>query len=154
MKPKNNQISLWTESYGGHYGPALSDYLDRQNQAIQAGQLVCAIPLTLDTLGIINGCIDILTQMPSYPKMAFNNTYNLPRISEDQFHSMESSWPECETAVQNCRAVYNASTVHDGSNQTVNKACLDANQICFSSMHDQYDVTKVSGIVGAVSQSD
>jgi carboxypeptidase D len=31
--------------------------------------------LHLDTLGIINGCVDLLTQEPSYIKMLRHNTY-------------------------------------------------------------------------------
>lgn len=144
-KPANNRFSVWSESYGGHYGPAIGEYFETQNQAIRAGQLACAIPMTLDSLGIINGCIDIARQMPSYPKMAFNNTYGIKRISEDQYSSMQDSWPECEAAIKQCRALYDASAVHDGSNKTVNTACLNANQICFTKMHDQYDATKVGG---------
>ena len=30
-KPKDNKFSVWTESYGGHWGPTFSDYFQSQN---------------------------------------------------------------------------------------------------------------------------
>lgn len=75
--PIDDKISIWTESYGGHYGPTFADFFESQNDRITNGSLQSATLLRLDTVGIINGCVDILTQMPAYPQMAFNNTYGL-----------------------------------------------------------------------------
>jgi hypothetical protein len=56
-KPNDRRISLFTESYGGHYGPGFMDYFERRNEQIERGELDGNI-LELGTLGIINGCID------------------------------------------------------------------------------------------------
>lgn len=34
-----------------------------------------------DTIGITNGCFDLLIQAPLYPHFAYNNTYGLQAIS-------------------------------------------------------------------------
>ena len=33
--------------------------------------------MVLETVGIINGCIDLAVEGPQYAEMAFNNTYDL-----------------------------------------------------------------------------
>ncbi|KAJ7272517.1 serine carboxypeptidase [Mycena rebaudengoi] len=49
-----NGLGLWTESYGGHYGPVFAAYFLSQNAAIAAGK-VNGIQLNLQALGIGNG---------------------------------------------------------------------------------------------------
>jgi carboxypeptidase C (cathepsin A) len=56
-KPNDGGISLFTESYGGHYGPGFMDYFAHRNAQIEKGKLDGHV-LKLNTLGIVNGCID------------------------------------------------------------------------------------------------
>lgn len=58
---RSRSFNLWTESYGGHYGPVFYDYFYDQNQAIANGS-VEGVLLNFDSLGIGNGLIDYLTQ--------------------------------------------------------------------------------------------
>lgn len=55
-KPNNEQISLFTESYGGHYGPGFWDYFAHQNAKIKKGK-IDGHYLQLSTLGVINGSV-------------------------------------------------------------------------------------------------
>ena len=60
-KPNDDRISISTESYGGRYGPAFAAYFQEQNEKIENGTWNEAGEthiLHLDTLLIINGCID------------------------------------------------------------------------------------------------
>src|ERR1700712_734899 len=57
-KPNDNRISVWTESYGGRYGPASIAYFQQQNEKILNGSITDEKNrhvMHLDTLGIING---------------------------------------------------------------------------------------------------
>ena len=58
---KNRTFNLWTESYGGHYGPTFYDYFYQQNELIASGRRK-GVALQMDTLGIINGIIDEMIQ--------------------------------------------------------------------------------------------
>jgi carboxypeptidase C (cathepsin A) len=95
---KSRSFNLWTESYGGHYGPVFYDYFYEQNQAIANGS-VEGVLLNFDSLGIGNGLIDYAIQgtsrnqphsivkrltstAPSYPKFAVENTYGLRTINQ------------------------------------------------------------------------
>lgn len=63
---KNLTFNLWTESYGGHYGPGFYDYFYQQNEAIRNGTAK-GVELHMDTLGIINGIIDEQSTSISLP---------------------------------------------------------------------------------------
>ncbi|SMQ56027.1 unnamed protein product [Zymoseptoria tritici ST99CH_3D7] len=78
-------FNLWTESYGGHYGPSFLSYFQEQNAKIVDGS-VPGYKLNFKTLGIINGIIDEYTQAPSYPQMAVNNTYGIKAYNDTVYN--------------------------------------------------------------------
>ncbi|GKZ45657.1 hypothetical protein AbraIFM66951_008331 [Aspergillus brasiliensis] len=59
---KSKEFNLWTESYGGHYGPAFFNYFYEQNSKIASGT-VNGVELNFNSLGIINGIIDEAIQV-------------------------------------------------------------------------------------------
>lgn len=87
-KPHDEKISMWAESYGGHYGPRFMEFFRRQNDKIDSGEISGPGThyLHLDTLGLINACIDDYVQSPSYSFFAWNNTYGLSAINETAKH--------------------------------------------------------------------
>lgn len=74
-KPHDDRVSLWTESYGGHYGPGFFKFFQQQNEKINNGTIKekGTHYIHLDTLGIVNGLLDNLVQLPMYAEMAYNN---------------------------------------------------------------------------------
>lgn len=74
-KPNDDRVSLWAESYGGHYGPRFMSFFQQQNEKIANGTLddEHAHYLHLDTLGIVNGIMDQEIQNPSYISFPYNN---------------------------------------------------------------------------------
>ena len=134
-KPKDHKFSIWSESFGGHYGPTFANFFEKQNAAIAKGNISDAITMKLDTVGIINGCVDILTQIPAYPQMAFNNTYGLKAINETEYKAALDSFPACQKSVMACRTLADAKDpLSRGNNADVNKACSDAFKLCFGTM--------------------
>lgn len=94
---ESRDFGLWTESYGGHYGPEFASYFESQNSAIDAGTVkgekinlvavgkeapppplgvCCGTLIDAACLGINNGWIDPALQYQAYPIFAYNNTYN------------------------------------------------------------------------------
>jgi len=74
-KPEDNRISLWAESYGGHYGPGFMRFFQEQNDKIDKGtsEERGAHRLHLDTLGIVNGLVDFAVQGVWNLHFGFNN---------------------------------------------------------------------------------
>ncbi len=74
-KPNDDRISLWAESYGGHYGPGFARFFQQQNEKILNGTLddKTAHYMHLDTLGIINGVIDATHREEAGIIFPFNN---------------------------------------------------------------------------------
>lgn len=54
---ESRDFGLFTESYGGHYGPEFAYYFEQQNSAIDAGTIT-GEKVHLVALGINNGWID------------------------------------------------------------------------------------------------
>ncbi|KAF2096817.1 peptidase S10, serine carboxypeptidase [Rhizodiscina lignyota] len=82
---KSKTFNLWTESYGGHYGPAFYNYFYDQNQGIKNGT-ADGIELNMNTLGIGNGIIDEVIQAPQYPEFAVNNTYGIKAYNDTVYN--------------------------------------------------------------------
>ncbi|KAH7025650.1 Alpha/Beta hydrolase protein [Microdochium trichocladiopsis] len=138
----HGKISIWGESYGGHYVPTYSSYILAQNEKIRRGELAKTFrPLNIETVGLINACIDAETQIPKYPLMAVNNTYGI-KIYNDTVHaSTVSSLPQCMGMVKTCRTMAKSQDPQGwGSNSAVNKACFDAFQFCFGNVAREDDL--------------
>ena len=78
-KPNDSNIHFWTESYGGHYGPAFAKHFEDQNDQIANRSLNDVgetYRLHFQTLGIINGCVDDETQQQSFITMV-RSTYGM-----------------------------------------------------------------------------
>jgi carboxypeptidase C (cathepsin A) len=146
-KPNDNRISIWTESYGGRYGPAYTAFFQQQNQRIANGSLTTkgeTAQIHLDTLGIINGCVDLLTQQLSYPQMAFNNTYNLQTINETEYNKAVVAWsaPDgCRDKIVTCRQMAaSMDPTNQGNSEDVNAACRAANNFCSAFVEEPYQL--------------
>ena len=133
-KPNDNRVSIWTESYGGHYGPAFANFFQEQNEKIANGtwkDVGETYDIHLDTLGIINGCVDTLVQEPGYLQMAYNNTYGIQAINRTTYEAGMTSFTEpggVREMIETCRALAaEGDPENQGNNATVNEACSAAN---------------------------
>jgi carboxypeptidase C (cathepsin A) len=144
-KPNDDRISIATESYGGRYGPSFAAYFQEQNEKIlngtwdEQGQTHL---LHLDTLLIINGCIDRYVQWPAYPTMMYNNTYGIKAVNESRYEgAINDLYREggCLDQIEECR---NLSLAYDPTNQgfnlSVNKVCEAAETFCSENIRDPY----------------
>ena len=99
----NNSLAIWTESYGGHYGPTFANYFLEQNKGIENGT-VSGIPLNLRFLGIGNGLTDPITQYPGYITYAQSNPYH-PLVSASIIAAANKSYTKpggCAAQITSC----------------------------------------------------
>ena len=136
-KPMDNRVSIWTESYGGRYGPATAAYFQRQNEAIMNNQIDNPADrhiIHLDTLGIINGCIDSMVQTTSYADIAHNNTYGIQVYDDQRYQQAMAAWEGpggCKELITTCRnKAKQLDPTNQGNNEEVNAACMEADQAC------------------------
>ncbi|KAJ7776290.1 serine carboxypeptidase [Mycena metata] len=118
-----NDLAIWTESYGGHYGPTFAAYFLSQNTAIGAGT-VSGQHLNLKTLGIGNGLTVIilsLSQYPGYISYSQSNPYH-PLVSPSIIASANISW---NTPTTGCKDQIIAC-----NNKGNNSVCSDAQSFC------------------------
>ncbi|KAH9217656.1 putative lysosomal protective protein precursor [Leptodontidium sp. 2 PMI_412] len=139
-KPNDNRISLWTESYGGHYGPGFFKFFQEQNEKITNGTIKekGTHYLHLDTLGIINGLLDIVEQLPAYAQMAYNNTYGLELINKTTYEDEMHDWFKsggCREQMLRCQKVAAEEDPNwNGNVPSVNKCFEDLAGHCMSIM--------------------
>ena len=128
---KSRDFGIFTESYGGHYGPEFAMYIQDQNKA-KAGENINIV-----ALGINNGWFDSLIQEPAYIQFSYNNSYK-PLISKSQYDYYMGRYQSiCLPEIQQCYKT--------GSNVD----CQTADNACYSSVErplysvadfDVYDV--------------
>ena len=129
-------INLFTESYGGKYGPAIGSFFSAQNRLRESDPVFAnsTLEVNLKSLGIINGWIDLLVQTPYYPLFAYNNSYGIQTIDQvTQLNALSSyrSAGGCEDLATSCRLqelVFDP--VSGGDNALVNDACSQAQYSC------------------------
>ncbi|KAF2969562.1 hypothetical protein GQX73_g3995 [Xylaria multiplex] len=135
-KVKSRSFNLWTESYGGHYGPAFYRYFYEQNELIKNGSAK-GVELNMHTLGIINGIISASIQTPYYPEFAVNNTYGIKAVNDTIYNFMKMAWefPDgCRDAIQYC--VQGDRSTPDGL-----AVCSQAVGICRNMVEGPYYAT-------------
>lgn len=132
-KVEDKKFSLWTESYGGHYGPSFFSYFEDHNSAIANGTEK-GVQLNMDSLGIGNGIIDASIQSPYYAEFAVNNTYGIKAVNDTVYTFMKQVYyfpGGCRDWVADCAAA-DRSTFHG---QTI---CSTASNICRSLIRNVY----------------
>ncbi|KAF2798040.1 alpha/beta-hydrolase [Melanomma pulvis-pyrius CBS 109.77] len=142
-KSSDDRVSVWANSYGGHWGPGVMAHFESQNRKICNGTLNGrrAKYIHLDTLGLTNACVDSKIEGPFYPIYAFNNTYGLKTISEELYHESLNNFTKpggCNDLIDECRAVSVSDLENTGTNETVNAACALATQYCFAFVQGAY----------------
>jgi len=149
-------INLFTESYGGKYGPTFATFWERQNALRRNGSLPKnkTLEIHLTSVGIIQGCVDDLVQGRYYPIFANNNAYGvkaLPLADQETAASNYLGAGGCRELIQSCRSAVTSKDPHDsGDANEVNKACQDAQKRCnedvvapfLKSGLDPYDLTQ------------
>lgn len=96
----------------------------------------------LDTLFFVSACIDRQVQWPSYPEMAFNNTYGIQTVNESVYNGMKEAYSRpggCRDQIDDCRVVASAYDPDNiGLNATVNQICADAESYCSNNIRGPY----------------
>lgn len=113
-KPKNDKVSIATESYRGRYGPAFMAFCREQNDKIRRGiwrKKGQPHILNLDSLILVNGLVDRLIQAPSFVTMAYNNTYGIQAYDASVYESVQDALYRkggCLDIIRDCHRVSRA----------------------------------------------
>lgn len=149
-------INLFTESYGGRFGPAMFSFFQTQNTLRRrfADFATNSLEIKLSSLGIMNGWIDLLVQTPFFPRFAYNNTYGVQAISQTQQLNALGAFNGpggCAQLTHTCRSQQQALDPYNtGVNAQVDDACSAAQYSCengviapyFASGRSIYDISQ------------
>ena len=140
-KVTNKTFNLWTESYGGHYGPSFYNYFDEQNALIANGS-ASGTPLIFDTLGIGNGIISESIQAPYYPEFAVNNTYGIKAVNDTVYEYMKFACymiGGCLDLCSQCEQVNRSTNVGQ-------QVCFQATDQCRTNVESPYYMYSGRGV--------
>jgi carboxypeptidase C (cathepsin A) len=142
-------FNLFTESYGGHYGPAFYTYFYNQNLKIQNGSMP-GYPLNFNSLGIINGIIDEAVQADYYPEFAMNNTYGIKAYNDTVYSYAKfanNMFNGCVYQIALCRASAEGNTSYYNANAPITQSeltpgelqiCNEAADMCRDNVESPY----------------
>ncbi|KAE9378789.1 carboxypeptidase-like protein S1 [Stipitochalara longipes BDJ] len=123
---ENRGFGIFTESYGGHYGPEFAHYFEQQNKAIGKGT-INGEKVDLVALGINNGWYDAVIQERQEIEFYYKNSY-YPLINESTYQSLIQGYNEhCLPALKRCTSAY-------GSDLDI--ACMEADVQCALAVDD------------------
>lgn len=133
---ENRDFGIFTESYGGHYGPEFAEYFESQNAAISSGT-VQGEDMKLVALGINDGWFDAALQQRAFIDFAYNNTYK-PLINATQHTALTNTYKDrCAPALRRC------------SSSGLNGDCKAADYVCYSDIEGELSTTSDWGGIAA-----
>lgn len=114
---ESHEFGIFTESYGGHFGPSFARYIVQQNAGIAAGNTT-GHNINITALAVNNGWFDPSINYKAQIDYAYNNSYK-PLLSASSYRSLTDLYNTgCVPLIQTC-----AST-------GTNTACLNALSYC------------------------
>ncbi|KAI0103332.1 carboxypeptidase S1 [Nemania sp. FL0031] len=149
-QPEGNSVNIWTESYGGRYGPSFAAFIHDKNSQIQDGSLSGFEVINLASLGIINGCVDLLFQETSDPEFGYDrNPYDISGITEKDYSDALIAYHKndgCQDQVLDCLYLGETSDPQMyGAVDNVNQACKKASDCCQNEVEGPYIFRKDRG---------
>ncbi|KAF7552149.1 hypothetical protein G7046_g7510 [Stylonectria norvegica] len=146
-------INLFAESYGGRYGPVFAETFEEQNAKRLTGELPrnATLELHLSALGIVNGCVDMETQVPLYPVFANSNSYGFKALSDEEAAFYTEKYEAdggCKDLLNQCVTAVKVDDPNgDGNSSSTNSLCSQAQTTCnevqnayFTSGRNAYDL--------------
>lgn len=130
-------INLFAESYGGQYGPVFADFFEDQNDRRRAGLIPAnnTLEIKLDSLGIINGLVDMAIQTPAMASFVYNNTYDLQGISQTQYLNILSDFRKPDGCLERASKCHARATAGDCEgevfDQETTEMCASASDACW-----------------------
>lgn len=101
---QGRELFIVGESMGGHYVPAVAQYLwQRQQETLFSPGCADVIPVNLKGIAIGNGNTDPVELYAHYGSIAVNN-YNLTLVNDTQLAAMKEAEPECRALMTECQS--------------------------------------------------
>ena len=117
---KNRDFGIFSESYGGHYGPVFAEYIEQQNAAISRGSLQ-GERLNLVALGVNNGLFDVSIQEKALIDFSLNNNYK-PIITAAKHADFINTYnKDCAPALAKCAASGSNTDCHTSDDTCSNE---------------------------------
>ncbi|KAF2430909.1 putative carboxypeptidase S1 [Tothia fuscella] len=129
FKPKNKAVGLWSTGYGGRWAPSFGAYFLRRSAQKNKNE----VPINVETIGVVNGFIDMLVQQPTLPLFAFNNTYGIKAINQGDYQGVMKRYgleDGCANNLAACRKAALADPENLNRSTDAGNRCAHASVVC------------------------
>ncbi|KAI6351332.1 hypothetical protein MCOR25_009998 [Pyricularia grisea] len=138
-----DKINVWSQSYGGHYAPAIASLIN-QEQAKPGSVLGTSskkikratTSFGVDSIGIINGWVDHLTQAPFLMTYNNNNSYGIKSYSDDVAKNLSAQFNAaggCMDLSKQCRQlIVDKDAAGFATDPDVVNTCYSASIACLT----------------------
>ncbi|OJD33746.1 carboxypeptidase s1 [Diplodia corticola] len=129
----STDFHLWTESFGGHWGPAFFTHFHEQNEALDKNT-TSGRKLNMKSLGIVNGIVDEPTQTEYLLRFTRENTYGLQLINDTVYAHGDFALRRpggCQEKLNDCASL-------DRESLTRRVSCSAAQFICQADVEGLY----------------
>ncbi|TLS27457.1 hypothetical protein PpBr36_04472 [Pyricularia pennisetigena] len=145
---RRDNINIWSQSYGGHYAPAIASLIT-QEQAKPGSVLQTAgssgspkngkratTAIGVNSIGIINGWVDHVTQAPFLMTYNNNNSYGIKSYSDDTAQKLLTQFNApggCMDLSKQCRQIIvDKDAAGLATDPDVVKKCSEATSSCLA----------------------
>ena len=129
-----------TESYGGHYAPVFSEYIEEQNAKHVPG----AHEIHLETVLIGNGWFDPILQYQGYYNFTIDNTYDIKiynASTQAEVYNNLYGKGKCLDQLRECERTGNNTICQKGDNFCANSVEFPFDEV---SGRDEYDARELT----------
>nr|ASK38708.1 putative serine carboxypeptidase [Paecilomyces divaricatus] len=152
-RTKDDRISLWGEAFAGQFATIYAEYFEVQNERIRNGSLrrdsnspESPRIIPVDTVGLINGWIDMFRQAAGYLTLPFNNTYGLQVANASVQRQITDAYYRpggCVDQTQKCQtAAAESDPKNRAHNATVNELCFQSAYLCTTTVRGPIAATQ------------
>ncbi|RIB05386.1 carboxypeptidase S1, partial [Gigaspora rosea] len=137
-------LHLFSESYGGHYVPAIAKLIIQNNNLINVGKIKDIIPINLKSCGIGSAWVDPIIQM-----QAMRDTWILCK-----YNSMFSIYIIINVQPLKNNGLFSINTVDECYKTNTKQACIAANITCWEGYNGIFTQNSDAGLYDIRTKND
>ncbi|KAJ4386079.1 hypothetical protein N0V93_008971 [Gnomoniopsis smithogilvyi] len=135
---RRENISIWSWSYGGYFVPAIAAALLDDKKIASEQRNPDHHFIGVDTIGIMNGLVDLSLQLPQLVKYPNENSYGIEIYNTSTLEELNAEAQECLAQSTECDRILEETQYDVWKGEPMPNICF-AGAICWNSIADVFD---------------
>ncbi|CAN8100006.1 unnamed protein product [Discula destructiva] len=135
---RRDNISIWSWSYGGYFVPAIAAAILEDKKIALKHESPPHHIFGVDTIGIMNGLVDLSIQLPQIVKYPNNNTYGIELFNASTAEQLNAEADICLAQSRECDRILDEMNYNPLEGEAMPTICY-AGAICWNGISDTFD---------------